>query len=304
MGFYFLMYFIGFFIMFGYSEWFMVWMGLEVIMFSFLLIVVDTENSHVVMSCYRYFFIQSAASGGILGLLYYSGWDYIVEALLWFSLGAGPFYFWYISVMIDFNWLGCFFLMTFQKVPVFVVMWDLGSVYKWVVIFTSLVVGVWGILNCLSLKGILGYSSVHYLGWVLLGQLVDKELWCFYFLLYIFMMLGVIMVIKSFFVVGHINSMNIYVILLCLLILGGVPPFLGFIIKWLGFLFFFCVDVFVVYVLVVCSVFMCYSYLRIGYSVIMGGSVKGSMFFGNELFHFGVLNLFLGVVGLIIVGSM
>nr|YP_009554221.1 NADH dehydrogenase subunit 2 [Mesabolivar sp. ITV1036I1]YP_009554247.1 NADH dehydrogenase subunit 2 [Mesabolivar sp. ITV1036I3]QBA91977.1 NADH dehydrogenase subunit 2 [Mesabolivar sp. ITV1036I1]QBA92003.1 NADH dehydrogenase subunit 2 [Mesabolivar sp. ITV1036I3] len=299
---YFLMYSVGFFVMFSYSEWFMVWMGLEMVMFSFLLVVVDLVKSNTVMSCYRYFFVQGAASGGILGLLYYSGWDYIVEILLWFKLGAGPFYFWYISVLQDFSWGGCFFLMTFQKVPGFVLLWDLGSLYKWFIIIFSLVLGVWGIFNCLNLKELLGYSSVHYLGWVLLGQLIDKELWLYYFSMYVVMLFGVIMVVGRFFVVGFGYSMNVAVVVLCLLVLGGIPPFLGFIIKWLGFMFFFEIDIFIVLFLVVCSVFMCYSYLRIGFGLLMSGGSKGSMVHDSGVFFFVFVNMYLGVLGLMLVG--
>lgn len=51
-------------------------------------------------SCYKYFFVQSLGSAIFMGLLYinieYMG--FLICLVLRYKIGAGPFFFWFISV--------------------------------------------------------------------------------------------------------------------------------------------------------------------------------------------------------------
>ena len=40
----------------------------------------------------------------------------MVELVLWLKLGIGPFYWWYVIIMERLSWLGCYLLMSLQKV--------------------------------------------------------------------------------------------------------------------------------------------------------------------------------------------
>ena len=57
-----------------------------------------------------------------------------------------------------------------------------------------------------------------------------------------------------------------------LLMLGGVPPIIGFLLKLGGLFVFYALDLMMVFYLVFISVVMCYVYVRIGYGVYVGGA--------------------------------
>lgn len=94
-------------------------------------------------------------------------------------------------------------------------------------------VGVFGSFNQVSLRGLLGYSSVHHGGWILMGLIVSDYLWFLYFLLYSILMVRVIVILKELgvqdfkgIIIGRKKSLIFLV-----LSVGGIPPFLGFVLK-------------------------------------------------------------------------
>nr|YP_009333088.1 NADH dehydrogenase subunit 2 [Araneus angulatus]AMD83655.1 NADH dehydrogenase subunit 2 [Araneus angulatus] len=255
------------------SNWFLVWMGLEINMMSFIAIMYS-RSSEGVEVCLKYFFIQSLGSG-ILMMMFYSefGWfDYIILMILSYKMGAGPFYFWFPSVCEGLEWGCCFLLMTIQKVLPLLLISFLTSMFLWVIILSSMFIGAAGSMNQESMKRLMAYSSIHHVGWILLGNFLNDILWIVYLITYSFLISGVMLSmmndkILDVGMLGKISSKWSFV--LGMLSMGGMPPMLGFYLKFWLFYNLLFMDYSLLLFMIIMSVLMFYVYLRVVYSVIM-----------------------------------
>nr|YP_009660716.1 NADH dehydrogenase subunit 2 [Loxosceles similis]QCS26169.1 NADH dehydrogenase subunit 2 [Loxosceles similis] len=286
------LYLISFLFVLNFDEWIFLWLGLELNMFSFLVLVYKKNSIQVFESCFKYFFVQSLGSGLFLGMLYLGCGDLLLLLLLSFKMGVGPFFMWVPSVANGLGWLECGFLLSFQSILPIYLMYMFSSWILWFISFFSLAVGVIGSFHQLELKKLMVYSSIHHLGWMIVCQSVDGQLWLIYLIVYFIILLSVI---KAFSDMGFLNlleySNNRFSMLIYMLSMGGMPPTLGFILKWLSFLFFIEYDYFLLFVMMLFSVVMLYIYLRIIYDGILLSlsmdwmlvSAKGYSM--KELFH-------------------
>nr|YP_009108124.1 NADH dehydrogenase subunit 2 [Araneus ventricosus]AIU45746.1 NADH dehydrogenase subunit 2 [Araneus ventricosus] len=255
------------------SNWFLVWMGLEINMMSFIAIMYS-RSSEGVEVCLKYFFIQGLGSG-ILMMMFYSefGWfDYIILMILSYKMGAGPFYFWFPSVCEGLEWGCCFLLMTIQKVLPLLLISFLTSMFLWVIILSSMFIGAAGSMNQESMKRLMAYSSIHHVGWILLGNFLNDILWIVYLITYSFLISGVMLSmmndkILDVGMLGKISSKWSFV--LGMLSMGGMPPMLGFYLKFWLFYNLLFMDYSLLLFMIIMSVLMFYVYLRVVYSVIM-----------------------------------
>lgn len=96
-------------------------------------------------------------------------------------------------------------------------------------------------VNQISLRKILAYSSINHIGWIIRTMLIIETIWIYYFLIYTIIRVNIIIILKSykiFFLNQLFQSINSRIItkaffILNFLSLRGIPPFLGFIPKWL-----------------------------------------------------------------------
>lgn len=232
------------------TNWLGAWIGLEVNIISFIPLITNNKNILSNESALKYFLIQAIASSSfllfcLLNSLYspfFSNLNtvFITNILiiipLLLKLGAAPFQSWFVIVIEGLTWLKCLILITWQKLaPLFILFYIAKS--KIVVPFCiiSLVVGSIGGLNQTSLKKIIAYSSVNHLGWLLRALIINKLLLLIYFTIYFFL---------NLFTVSNFISINLTTFnqVFCknsihfpirLLSLSGLPPFLGFLPKWL-----------------------------------------------------------------------
>lgn len=166
----------------------------------------------------------------------------IISITLFLKIGAAPFHIWFPSVMEGLSWLNCFILITWQKLAPFVILSYL-SYYQPIMIFvilSSILIGSIGGLNQTSLRKIITYSSINHIGWILLGLIISENLWQFYFIIYIILSITILLI---FFNLSSQHSNQIplrwnsstikFFISVNLMSLGGLPPFLGFLPKWI-----------------------------------------------------------------------
>nr|QNV12101.1 NADH dehydrogenase subunit 2 [Argiope bruennichi] len=256
------------------SDWFLIWVGLEINMMSFIALVYDRSSSSV-ETCMKYFFIQSLGSG-ILMMMFYSEFywfEYICLGVLSYKMGGGPFYFWFPAVCDSLSWGSCLLLMTVQKVLPLLMISFLVSMFLWFIIISSLVMGALGSLNQKSVKRLMAFSSVHHIGWILMGNFLQENLWMIYLAMYSAMITGIIWTLMKdkILEVGMLGKMSSkWSFVLGMLSLGGMPPMLGFYLKWWLFYNLMIMDFSLLILMVLMSVLMFYVYLRISYSVIMG----------------------------------
>uniref|UniRef100_A0AAU7VAD1 NADH-ubiquinone oxidoreductase chain 2 n=1 Tax=Stenopsocus dactylinus TaxID=3074940 RepID=A0AAU7VAD1_9NEOP len=233
------------------TTWFSAWLGLEINLISFVPLIINNKNSLLTESAMKYFIIQASASAMFIFLcvmnslmnfyqLFTINSPNILLLLvpLMIKLGSAPFQTWFITVMQGMTWFNCYLLATLQKIAPLFLMNFLFLNNKIILMFSvlSVLVGSIGGLNQTSLKKILAFSSVNHLGWMMTIGCLSKYLFFIYFLFYSFMNLFIMNFLYKtsiFQLSQNYNFTNNYNWLISILSLGGLPPFLGFLPKWM-----------------------------------------------------------------------
>nr|WGO57912.1 NADH dehydrogenase subunit 2 [Episymploce forficula] len=275
------------------NSWLGAWMGLEINLLSFIPIMSSNENIFTTEASLKYFLVQALASSILLFLIISKTMmeemfsltsstmtSMIMTTPLMLKGGAAPFHWWFPSVMEGLNWSNCFILMTVQKIaPLILISYSLKlSMFYITIIIFSVIIGSIGGYNQISIRKILTYSSINHMGWMLSAMLLGENLWLMYFMIYSFLTLTIISIISPFqisfinqtFLFNNDNPTMKFLMFTSLLSLGGLPPFLGFLPKWLIIQSMVNNNMsFIVTIMVVLSLITLYYYLRISYSSFM-----------------------------------
>nr|YP_009400039.1 NADH dehydrogenase subunit 2 [Segonzacia mesatlantica]ARW69937.1 NADH dehydrogenase subunit 2 [Segonzacia mesatlantica] len=233
------------------SSWFGAWVGLELNLLSFIPLITIKTNSYLSEAALKYFLIQALAStliimsSCLIFLLPTPIAPLILMALL-LKLGAAPFHFWFPQIMEGLSWPQAFILMSIQKLaPMFLISYLMTSptLMQITILSASLsaMVGALGGLNIMKLRKIMAFSSINHMSWMLIAISINDIMWLMYFSFYILISLSIIMLFHytqafSFSDLLNLNFPNPFYNLtlpLSLLSLGGLPPFTGFIPKWI-----------------------------------------------------------------------
>nr|YP_009335918.1 NADH dehydrogenase subunit 2 [Tonkinacris sinensis]APO15125.1 NADH dehydrogenase subunit 2 [Tonkinacris sinensis] len=237
------------------NSWFGVWMGLEINLLSFIPMLANNKNMMMNESSIKYFIVQAMASTMLLfsilliQMKYTMGWEMelipsmMVSSSLLLKIGAAPFHFWFPEVVGTSTWINCLMLMTWQKIaPMMVLSYCIQlKTFMFVIIISSIIIGALGGLNQTSLRQLLAYSSISHLGWMISSLMVSENVWELYFIIYSLLSLIMVFLFKQmnlFFLNQIYSSTNMkseikFMMFLSLLSLGGLPPFLGFLPKWI-----------------------------------------------------------------------
>nr|YP_010252251.1 NADH dehydrogenase subunit 2 [Desis jiaxiangi]QTX95124.1 NADH dehydrogenase subunit 2 [Desis jiaxiangi] len=279
-----ILYVISFYMVLNTDDWFVIWLGMEINMFSFVLLIFRRNNKMCVESCLKYFFIQSLGSAIIMFFFYFGKEMFLCMGgmMMSYKMGIGPFYFWFPSICEGLNWWSNFMLMFFQKIIPLMLLMIFVSWVIWLVILMSLMIGGLGSFNQDNLKRLMAYSSIHHGGWMLLCEMVSKMLWAIYLAMYGLIICPIVVGLskmkvesmkeimkwsKKWWFFGGILSM------------GGIPPLLGFFLKWMTFYFMEMFNILMILYLLMMSILMFYIYMRIVYDLMMGESSNIGWFF-------------------------
>nr|YP_007627018.1 NADH dehydrogenase subunit 2 [Lentula callani]AGC22309.1 NADH dehydrogenase subunit 2 [Lentula callani] len=246
---------VGTILSFSSNSWFGVWMGLEINLLSFIPLLTNNKSMMMNESSIKYFIVQALASTMLLFSIlmiqmnHPIGWESdiiastMITSSLMLKIGAAPFHFWFPEVMMMSSWTNCFILMTMQKIaPMAVMSYCIHmNIFTMTIIILSICVGAVGGINQTSLYQILAYSSISHLGWMISSMLISENMWEMYFMIYSILSAIMIMIFnktKSSFVTQLFLSNNIkieikFMSFITLLSLGGIPPFIGFLPKWM-----------------------------------------------------------------------
>ena len=213
---------------------------------------------------------------GVGGLLIFSG--------ISVKLGGAPFHGWVIRVAEYLPWIPLFVLLTIQKINPLFIMWsfcDVSQSWYNFVIISSLVVGGLAGLAQTRIRALITFSSINHVGWLLASLNFDIKYGVFYFLIYLLVLLVPVLIFLEN-NISHVNQLpflNIssrsqVILFFSLLSLGGLPPFLGFLPKWMILQLLCDYSFFVLrLVIVVISLITLFFYLRLIFSAfIFGGS--------------------------------
>lgn len=167
----------------------------------------------------------------------------LIYATLILKLGAAPFHFWFPNVIENISWINCLILITWQKLaPMIIISYLINlNCLSFIFIILSSLIGRLAGLNQISIRKLISFSSINHLGWMLTAIIFNEFLWFIYFFIYTILNFVVVYIFKIFqiFYLNQIYSIffsSYYVkfsLLISILSLGGLPPFLGFLPKWL-----------------------------------------------------------------------
>ena len=233
------------------TSWFGAWIGLELNIISFIPLIITKINPFSSEAALKYFLIQALASTLIILsrclIIYTAAFSStIILIALLLKLGAAPFHFWFPQVIEGLSWLQTIILITIQKLaPIFLISYLIPSFSIIQIIILSAImsayIGALGGLNVIKLRKIIAFSSINHISWILVALTINDILWITYFIFYSLISSSVVFFLHSLQsssisdLIGpnHSSLFSALSIPLRLLSLGGLPPFTGFIPKWM-----------------------------------------------------------------------
>lgn len=304
------------------------WIGLEINLLSFIPLIRD-NNLISTEASLKYFLTQALASSILLFsfMLIIISKNYeiynelidnsinltnlIIFSRLLLKTGAAPFHFWFPNIIEGLSWINCFILITWQKIaPFILISYLIRNIICIICSILSVIFGALGGLNQSLLRKLIAYSSINHLGWIISSLILNQNIWILYFLFYSFLTFNIIYLLNIW-KIFHINkifsiftqSKNLkFVLMFNLLSLGGLPPFIGFIPKWL-IINQLTVNnhLLLTFILISFTLITLYFYLRICYSGFMLNNFELNWITKNQL-NKNQLNLYLISSSLSILG--
>nr|QRW36319.1 NADH dehydrogenase subunit 2 [Hydroporus despectus] len=275
-------------------SWMGVWMGLEMNLLSFIPLMNMKNNKFSSESSIKYFLIQAIASSILLfSIIMFISKSKMINEMYFFNktlmmtlnssillkLGAAPFHFWFPEVIEGLNWMNSLILMTWQKIaPMMILSYTMKfNYYIYIIIIMSTFIGSIGGLNQNSIRKMLAFSSINHIGWMISSLIINEIIWIIYFMIYSIISISIIMMFNKFniFLMNQLFLLmnNLYTIkyfmLMNLLSLGGLPPFLGFLPKWIIIQNLSLNNFLLILFMIMMTLITLFFYLRISYSSMM-----------------------------------
>nr|AUW38574.1 NADH dehydrogenase subunit 2 [Cantao ocellatus] len=228
------------------NNWISMWMGLEINLMAFIPLM-NYNNKLSSESMMIYLLTQSASSMLLmfsiimLNMTMNEMFNNLTLISLLIKLGAAPFHMWLPEILTKMNWITGVVIMTWQKMAPMMMINNLNTnnVIMYSSIILSVIVGTLGGLNQMSLRKIMAYSSINHLGWMMM-MVKTKNNWLIYLMIYSMMIMIMCWMFHQYNLIhiNQINNLNITMMekmnyMVSMLSLGGLPPFLGFLPKWL-----------------------------------------------------------------------
>lgn len=231
------------------NSWFGAWMGLELNLLSFIPLIFIKNNQYSSEAALKYFLIQALGSivllsSAVMIIIKIQSFSAPLSAALLLKAGSAPFHFWFPPTLEGILWPQALVLITIQKItPISLLSYYVSEQILLIsaAAIISAIVGAVGGLNQTLLRKLLGYSSINHIAWIISALLMSERTWLLYFLVYSAISFSVVILFhfRQTFHFNHLinnassRSAIKLVMFISLLSLGGLPPFTGFIPKWI-----------------------------------------------------------------------
>ena len=281
------------------------WRFIEVNLLAFIPFISLGKKLNPHMLGLKYFFTQ--ALGSIFLLVSYI---YIRNSSIFFRLfflirviwkiGLPPFHFWFFRLSIDLNWVIFLVLNTWQKLLPLYVLSKL-QLQNWeLIVLLRLFVSVAGTLFQTRIKKLIIFSSIFTGAWILVSIINYIYLWFYILFIYRGLLLFFIRVLgankfelkesQNYFML-NLNEKIIQ--FLTLLVIAGIPPFIGFFIKTIILIILLNSGFFyLLLILVFSSVAIIYMYSRLFLVSLTIINTNRKLFFNYKLFPFYFIYIF------------
>nr|ARH54390.1 NADH dehydrogenase subunit 2 [Harmonia quadripunctata] len=314
--------FLGTIISISSYSWINIWIGLELNLLAFIPVMNYDNFKYSSESSLKYFLVQVSASTIILFSFINSFFSFynienldsismnLFNSAIFMKMGAAPFHFWYPEVIEGLSWINALILMTWQKIaPMILIMYNFKmNLFFILFILMSMMIGSLKTWNQTSMKKILALSSINHIGWMLGMMMLNQSLWLIYFIIYSLISFNMIFIFNKFKIYNIKNLFNLmnnnksmkFFFFLNFLSLGGIPPFLGFLPKWLilktlienEFIF---IPMMMIFITLICL----YIYIRLMIQSMLIKMNEKKMIISNKIYYVNFLN-WLNITGLII----
>nr|QBF00265.1 NADH dehydrogenase subunit 2 [Stegana latipenis] len=309
------------------NSWLSAWMGLEINLLSFIPLMSDNNNLLATEASLKYFLVQALASAvllfSIILMMMKNNMNFEINSFFTTSImlsslllksGAAPFHFWFPNIMEGLSWMNCLLLMTWQKIaPMMLISNTNIKMILFFSIILSVIIGSLGGFNQSSLRKLMSFSSINHLGWLLMALSINEVIWFIYFLVYSFLSFVLIFMFNNF-KIFYFNQMfsllfQSKVLKFCLFLnflsLAGLPPFLGFLPKWIVIQQLSLNNqYFMLMILLMTTLITLFFYLRICYSAFMLNYFENNwnnmkIFLNYSIFNCHLILSFFSIFGLI-----
>nr|NP_033651.1 NADH dehydrogenase subunit 2 [Terebratulina retusa]CAB59854.1 NADH dehydrogenase subunit 2 [Terebratulina retusa] len=238
------------------STWFFIWIGMEINLISFVIILTQAKARQENFMAFIYFLFQEVGSylllvGVMLSLLplpleTLSHWMVITSLSL--KIGLIPLHYWVLPAFSSISWFNCLFLIIPQKLaPIFILAQvPLLSSSKIVISICALTSILWGaqaMMNMTLIRQIIAYSSINQTGWMTMLIVSSPQSFPPYFLIYSTITVALLYPMSQTKARASFSQSNmpdtmdkssLMFLALALLSLSGLPPAFGFTMKWLA----------------------------------------------------------------------
>nr|YP_009913062.1 NADH dehydrogenase subunit 2 [Amblema plicata]QLJ92874.1 NADH dehydrogenase subunit 2 [Amblema plicata] len=228
------------------SNWLMTWMGLEINMLGFIPLMYLKETTNESETAAKYLVPQALGSTIFIAStttsLYLHNLQILMPIAMCLKLGAAPFHFWFPPVMAGLPLLPAFLLLTWQKIaPIFTISSfcpTLSTTILPIASISALWGGIGG-LNQTDIRSLLTYSSIAHTGWMLASINSPTPTLMMYIMTYIMITISIYTCLTSQSAKSHKQLFSIkephnsLLLAISMLSLGGLPPFMGFVMKLL-----------------------------------------------------------------------
>nr|APX40174.1 NADH dehydrogenase subunit 2 [Cryptocephalus quadripunctatus] len=236
------------------NSWMGMWIGLEINLLSIIPLLSVNDQTNSTEASIKYFITQVTASNiilmAIICMFYHNEQinnDFIlilmIQSALFIKMGAAPFHAWFPEVMDGLSWMNCLIILTWQKIAPMIILMSVikQEMFIYMIILLSSMIGSIIGFNQISLRKIMSYSSINHIGWMIAAMMSTKSIWMIYFFIYTIISINIIWIfhkinVKTISQMSNLfanNKMLGLMFSMNFLSLGGLPPFLGFLPKWL-----------------------------------------------------------------------
>nr|YP_009338717.1 NADH dehydrogenase subunit 2 [Eriosoma lanigerum]ANW72380.1 NADH dehydrogenase subunit 2 [Eriosoma lanigerum] len=227
------------------SNWFSMWMGLELNLFSLIPILNFKSSIYSIESTMKYFLIQAFASIILMIFLINKSMMFMIKENiliimpLLMKMSMMPFHLWLPSMIEGLNWMSCLIMFTWQKITPMIMISYLNINKNIMFLIILLMLNSIFSMNQNSMRKILAMSSINNSTWMLTAILINEKLWLNYFFIYSMLNILIIFILNKF-KINYINQLKFFNsnfffklnLFLLIFSIMGLPPMIGFIMKW------------------------------------------------------------------------
>nr|YP_009937398.1 NADH dehydrogenase subunit 2 [Trigonopterus singkawangensis]QNT26908.1 NADH dehydrogenase subunit 2 [Trigonopterus singkawangensis] len=236
-------------------SWFTAWMGLEMNLLAIIPLMKTSQNKLSAEAAIKYFIVQAMASAILLfsitliSLTNNTSFELssvtssLIDSTLILKMGAAPLHFWLPEVVSGLDWNLVFIILTWQKIaPMILLSYCMNPHFllSCSIILSSFISGILGI-NQTCMRKLMAFSSINHMGWMLSTLFSSLNLWFYYFSIYALTNFNILVLFHKIhlFYMNQLSKITLnnkllkFFFMFNFLSLGGLPPFLGFLPKWL-----------------------------------------------------------------------